>query len=394
MDWSLLWREVLDWRKYFTVRGCLTPLILGFAPSLWDVLSDYDYAATWPEGTKDKPRDPRVMPRGYLYLFICLPVTMLVLAQLSREAEGSLNRICCNCCSGCCCTVLKYFLKCVMTIGLLYVATFTASYLPNWLKYLSFACATALLSLKFMGVLVQGPTMKRLGILATSYESTYEAALQTFVVLYGALALNHPVDATTISCLLSSLFTVAKAGIEALLTFGIEDKMADAPFAFKLLQIARYGPVFAVTTMHRVTGLLAVHFVDFGDSPDASSFTLLLAALPHFMSMLALILSKSCFLQDILLSELLVGVIGEMFTITIWGRRGREGSRNLQLIFFLFHFTLHTSVLLYVINTGGDSFLKADPSIFQGFCIAGLSCGLLSLPLFLGRSMPWTMSAP
>ena len=110
MDWSLLWKEVLDWRKYFTVRGCLTPLILGFAPSLWDVLSDYDYAATWPEETKDKPRDPRVMPRGYLYLFICLPVTMLVLSQLSREAEGSLNKICCNCCSGCCCRVLKYIL--------------------------------------------------------------------------------------------------------------------------------------------------------------------------------------------------------------------------------------------------------------------------------------------
>ena len=75
-----------------------------------------------------------------------------------------------------------------------------------------------------------------------------------------------------------------------------------------------------------------------------------------------------------------------MTTITIWGRRVREGSRRLQLVFFLFYFVLHTSVLLYGINTLADrSFLKADPSTFQGFCMAGLFCGLLSLPLFLGQ---------
>ena len=68
MDWSLLRKEVLNWRSSFTWRGCLTPLLLGFAPSLWDVLSDYDYAATWPD--HKELTDKNVLPRGYLYLFI------------------------------------------------------------------------------------------------------------------------------------------------------------------------------------------------------------------------------------------------------------------------------------------------------------------------------------
>ena len=259
MDWSLLWTEVFDWRRSFTWKGCLAPFFLGFVPSLWDVLSDYDYAATWPDN--DELTDKRGMPKGHLYLCICLPITLLVLSQLSRQAEGVLTKICCNCCSNRCCTVTKYFLKCVMAISLINLATGAVTLFPIEMKYLSFGCATTLLSLKLMGVLVQGPTMKRLGVLATSYESTFEAALQMFAVLFGTFALNHPVDATTISSLLSSLLTVAKAGIEALLTFGTEDKMTDAPFAAKLLQFARYGTVFVVTTMHRVTGLVALFFL-------------------------------------------------------------------------------------------------------------------------------------
>ena len=176
---------------------------------------------------------------------------------------------------------------------------------------------------------------------------------------------------------------MAKAGVEALLTFGIEDKMTDATFAVKLRHFARYGPVFVVTSMHRVTGLVAVHFLDVAIFDVAM---LILGVGPPVMSLLALVLSKACFLHDVLLSELLVGVIGEMFTITIWGRRGREGSRSFQLFFFLFYFILHTSVLLYAINSPASGpLLNAAPSTFQGFCIAGLSCGFLSLPLFLGQ---------
>ena len=172
------------------------------------------------------------------------------------------------------------------------------------MKFLSFGCATTLLGLKLMGVFVQGLTMKRLGVLATSYESTFEAGFQMYIVLFGTFAFNHPVDATTISSLLSSLLTVGKAGIEALLTFGVEDKMTDVPFAVKLLHFARYGPVFVVTTMHRVTGLVAVLFIDISDVPIAR---LLLGPGPHVMAILALVFGGICFLQDILPSELLVG---------------------------------------------------------------------------------------
>ena len=53
----------------------------------------------------------------------------------------------------------------------------------------------------------------------------------------------------------SSFFTISKAGIENLLTFGEESKMANIPLWQQLKMIAKFSPVFVLTTFFR-TGCL------------------------------------------------------------------------------------------------------------------------------------------
>ena len=58
---------------YFSWPGALTAILLGLAPSAWDVSSDYVYAQTWDE----TEYNPQI--RALVYFFICLPHLMAVL---------------------------------------------------------------------------------------------------------------------------------------------------------------------------------------------------------------------------------------------------------------------------------------------------------------------------
>ena len=44
---SIIFDEIACWRMYFSWPGALTAILLGLAPSAWDVSSDYVYAQTW-----------------------------------------------------------------------------------------------------------------------------------------------------------------------------------------------------------------------------------------------------------------------------------------------------------------------------------------------------------
>ena len=81
------------------------------------------------------------------------------------------------------------------------------------------------------------------------------------------------------------------------------------------------------------------------------------------------------------MSEILEGAVGELGTITVWGSRGREGSRTLQLLIFLFYFLMYNTAIVL-------SFFYPNPRatngvVFYHLRVTALCCGALSLPLFL-----------
>ena len=90
-----------------------------------------------------------------------------------------------------------------------------------------------------------------------AHEATYEAVLQLVLVNFGVSGFNHLINITIYSAVFSSLIAISKAGIEKLLMFG-EENMMDEPILKKLKTIAKYLPVFALTSVFRITGFIPV----------------------------------------------------------------------------------------------------------------------------------------
>ena len=71
----------------------------------------------------------------------------------------------------------------------------------------------------------------------------------------------------------------------------------------------------------------------------------MLIAIPSFL----LLLLKLCKLKDLSAVDLLEGVVGEMTTHSLWGGRGREGSKRLQLFMTIYFVACYTVCLCLVI---------------------------------------------
>ena len=117
------------------------------------------------------------------------------------------------------------------------------------------------------------------------------------------------------------------------------------PCLKKLKLLLIYAPGFIATMSSRLTAFAVVfswNYVIF------SLFVALSLAVP---SLLFLIL-KTWALKDLSVVDLVKAALGEMTTHTLWGGRGREGSRNLQLFMQIYLLILHSSfmVVLPLVN--------------------------------------------
>ena len=182
----------------------------------------------------------------------------------------------------------------------------------------------------------------------------------------------------------SSFFTIGKASTENFLTFGEENKMADISLCQQLKMIAKFSPVFVLTTFFRAGCLcsttMAAGVGSYGYGVNsgfyAAAFTVpLVLTVP----LVVLILFK-WFLPEVTLGDLVQGVLGEAFTITLFGKAGREGSRRLQMAMALFHLCLHTSTTIFVLATMPSHRVWL---LFNGFAIASLSSGWIAFLLFI-----------
>lgn len=359
---SSLEAELSGWRANFSWTGCLYPFFFGFLPTLWDIISDYLFA------------NENETAQGFVYCFLCLPSTMLLLSLLGGLKLRKRDNACTShWLSQAACSTFQLILFLAGTVG----AYFTAIHCKELFLGLSLPCSALQISIKLTAIFVHGPTMKKAMTRINALESQYEANLQLLFVGITILQSKKGPTYVDFSSAASSLLIIAKAGVENLLTFGSVNKMEDQPCSAILCSFVKYVPLFFFTTVFRITGLLAPTSIDIADNRR-----ILILLGPLLLPPVTLVLAKWFCLKNLSIIEILQGSLGELGGITVWGKLGREGSKHIQLCFHLFYISFHTPVILYALKYAREDWLFST-EFFQNLCILGLVCGWIALPLFL-----------
>jgi hypothetical protein len=173
--------------------------------------------------------------------------------------------------------------------------------------------------------------MKKLATKVTAAESQFESSLQLVLVVFICLK-DDEVTLTSLSAGLSSIMMIGKAAAENYLTFGRSNQMADLNLLGMLMILAKFLPVFVLTALFRV-GTLAV-VLKWSKAIMWSCVLPLVLIVPFLvLSLINLVTRNSTKpkLADLGVAELVQAVVGELTIMSLWGRRGREDSRWLQL---------------------------------------------------------------
>ena len=223
-------------------------------------------------------------------------------------------------------------------------------------------------------------------------EAQFESTFQISIIFFGLLW--TPADdlnlkqkwwqtSMAIASLCSSFFTISKAGIENLLTFGEENKLANISLCQQLKMTAKFSPVFVLTTFFRAGCLcsttIAAGVGSYGYGGNSGFYAAPFSVPLVLVVPLVVLVVFKWFLPEVTLGDLVQGVLGEAFTITVFGKAGREGSRRLQMAMAVFHLCLHTITTIFVLVTMPSHRVWA---LFYGFSIASLSSGWIAFALF------------
>ena len=224
---------------------------------------------------------------------------------------------------------------------------FLLQMVPAYFYVTAILSVVMMVSVKLTAMFVHGPEVRRLSTRMTSSESKYESSLQLMVVL--AICLNSgKVSKPCASSLASSIVMIGKSGAESYLTFGSENLIEQTGrgkegLLKKLKLFGSYAPVFIATTSARLTALAVV----FTWEPLVGF--LLLLPLSVLGPIVLFLLMKCCALKDLSVVDLVKAVIGEQTTHCLWGGRGREGSRRLQLFMQIYLLVLHSIFMVPVL---------------------------------------------
>jgi hypothetical protein len=183
-----------------------------------------------------------------------------------------------------------------------------------------------------MGILLPGLEMKKLIVKTTEVEGVFESSFQTLLIAYFWLGTGY-----WDSAMISYLVIIAKAGVVNFLWFGNSNKIVDIGLGQKLCLLARYIPVFNLTSVFRLSTVICII-----NSTVPVGIPILLF-FSTFLPFLILLSSKCCSLTDLTVSV----EWGQSFHLSLYGdqQEGKEvGKYNFSLDYTFF--SLHTDPYL------------------------------------------------
>ena len=272
-------------------------------------------------------------------------------------------------------------------------------FFPSFFYLTAVLSTIMVVSVKVVAIFVHGPEVKKLSTRMTSLESQYESSLQLMLVLVICFTTGEFTLAKANS-LFSGVVIIGKSGAESYLTFGSQnllehtgteeqkssliDKLKGGLWGLlnKLKILAAYSPAFIATAASRLTAMAVVlQYTLF-------TFTQVLVYLPLSLVLPSTILfiAKSKALEDLSAVDLVKAVIGEMTTHTLWGGRGREGSKKLQLFMQVYFLLLH-SICMVLVLLGSLPVLWCNT---PPYCTLGAArFGRLQIGAILSLSTGW-----
>ena len=357
LKWENLKNE-FSWRRFFQT------LVFVCSFSFLDVFTDFKFASSVDEtvcvgGNLTSPCGGlhSYQVQNCTYMFISLPAIMLIVASLQLKfasfadylvrAQMAKQPRCCNeqvlwAVAGVMSFLFNLFMiLSVVSVCLLGLIWPKLQLPPTFAFGIAIACTIPLLGTKFLALFAQGPEMKKLVVRTTCSECQFESALQLWLLVWifqSTGKYNGPIWFTSA---LSSILLIGKAGAESSLTFSEQINFHKVPAKKKLVLLAWFAPVYILSALFRIISLALI----------IDRRTLLLYPWLAFalgLPLIVLLMLKMTgwqSLEDLTPGHILLGVLGELTSITLWGERTREASRKLCLVMASYILLLNTVFL-------------------------------------------------
>ena len=209
---------------------------------------------------------------------------------------------------------------------------------------IAIACTVPLLAIKFLALFAHGPEMKKLVVRTTSSECQFESALQLWLLLWIFQSTGEYKGLQWLSSVVTSILLIGKSGAESSLTFSNQISFDEVRLKKKIGLLLWFAPVYILSALFRIITLALLTDRDLFFPWAALALGLPLSVL------LILKLARFKSLEDLTPGCILLGVLGELTSITLWGEKTREASKNFCLAMGSFILLLNTAFLSIIIS--------------------------------------------
>ena len=359
-----LWKEVKEWRSHWKWSKFLNALFLGLAISLFDSVTDFNFARSVPQDCRNttnssvKPFDKVYVssPCGLLYYknverltytYIAYPGFFLTLDGLRSLVSGLVTK----CTKGKevngMFTKLGSFFAVALEVSIAVGLLVTAMWSDRWEKHLpeeavgydiviqgmSYLSFALVVGVKFLGLISHGPETYSLYHKATVNETIFESSLQLSLVSRIFFSSGYATQASLLSAV-SSIVIIGKNGVQNFLQRH-QEKLSEASLLGKICVATSVLPVFLLAAIFKL-GAGANNEV----WKKSTVAVVLLSSLA--LPILIILLLKMCNLfKDLPLTSLSEWILSELVSFHLWPK-GRTGKR-IGLTMTVFTFLLYAS---------------------------------------------------
>ena len=362
-----LWKEVKEWRSHWKWTNFLSALVLGLAASLFDSITDFNFAWSVPEDCRNttdssvKPFDKVYVssPCGLFYYknverltytYIAYPGFFLAFDGLRNLVWGLIEKCWGEKVDGVF-AKLSHFLAIGLEVSFAVCLLMASMWSNLWEKdlpelalvydfviqgmsYLSFVIV---IGVKCLGIIFHGPESKGLVCKATVNETIFESALQLSLVTRIFLSSGYGTSASALSAV-SSLVCLCKVHIQAFLKRH-QEELSKASILGKILVAASFLPVFLLSDIYKLGFGAMIHLW----SNTIPAVNILVGiGLPLLGFYIIGILIK-----DMKVPNVQRGVLSEMLVFHLWPKT-LHGKR-IGLVITVFIFLLYGAPLPFII---------------------------------------------